>query len=89
MSVEKLANQKQFPVHVVIQRLGDFVLVPPLCTHQVINKVIFVINILAAFPFLFLFSFFSFTISVPFEDRFYLSFFFEYCPTPRMGNLSK
>jgi hypothetical protein len=38
MPIEKLVNAP-FTVYVVEQREGDFVLVPPLAPHQVINKV--------------------------------------------------
>lgn len=34
-----------FPVYVIKQREGDFVLVPPECVHQVVNKVMKIIII--------------------------------------------
>lgn len=38
MPLEKLAKAP-FTVYVIKQKEGDFVLVPPECTHQVVNKV--------------------------------------------------
>ena len=37
MSWQSLMNAP-FDVYVVEQKVGDFVIVPPLCSHQVINK---------------------------------------------------